>query len=112
MTEYSNYINEVLKPDIQEQAVVLDLFAGCGGLSLGFEAAGFRTIGYEMSEPAVETYNKNLKGKCNRRFLTVGFEYPEAENIDIVIGVHLANLSVVSAIKKAWKTQGMDSPFS
>lgn len=86
MTEYVHYINEVLRPDIQEQAVVLDLFAGCGGLSLGFEAAGFRTIGYEMSEPAVETYNKNLNGKCNRQFLTVGFEYPESENNDIVIG--------------------------
>ena len=43
MTEYSKFIDELLKPKIQEKTVVLDLFAGCGGLSLGFEAAGFNT---------------------------------------------------------------------
>lgn len=40
MTEYSQYIDGLLKPKVQEPAVVLDLFAGCGGLSLGFEAVG------------------------------------------------------------------------
>lgn len=62
---------------------MLDLFAGCGGLSLGFEAAGFETIGYEMDENAVNTYNGNLRGKCHLQKLEVGFDYPEA---DIVIG--------------------------
>lgn len=76
-------INEVLVPSITESARVIDLFAGCGGLSLGFEAAGFETVGFEMKEDAAATYNRNLKGRCICTKLEVGFEYPEA---DIVIG--------------------------
>ena len=83
---YVDDINTLLRPQITEEAVVLDLFAGCGGLSLGFEANGFRTIGYECVEGAVDTYNRNLIGNCIKDKLVVGYNYDEIENIDIIIG--------------------------
>lgn len=83
--EYWEEINEKLKPSIDTELnkTVVDLFAGCGGLSLGFEANGFKTIGYEMDESACETYNQNLLGECINQKLTPDTNYPKA---DIVIG--------------------------
>jgi len=83
MVDYPDYIGDVLRPKKTERETVLDLFAGCGGLSLGFEAAGYPTIGYEMDVAACETYNQNLIGSCHNVKLTEGFNYPHA---DIVIG--------------------------
>ena len=58
---------------------VLDLFAGCGGLALGFEAAGFETLGFEKENDAVQTYNKNLSGACYEELLTLDTEFPDAD---------------------------------
>ena len=39
---------------------IIDLFAGCGGLSLGFEMAGFNIpVAIEKDDWASETYKKN-----------------------------------------------------
>ncbi|HRK28727.1 MAG TPA: DNA cytosine methyltransferase [Chitinophagales bacterium] len=81
---YLEKINELLKPTSNLEFTVLDLFAGCGGLSLGFESIGFQTIGYEMDLKATETYNKNLKGNCFAEKLTEQTAYKEF--FDVVIG--------------------------
>ncbi|MCI5145340.1 MAG: DNA cytosine methyltransferase, partial [Candidatus Electrothrix sp. AR3] len=83
--EYWEKINNELTPwvDTALNQTVIDLFAGCGGLSLGFEAHGFKTIGYEMDKNAAKTYNHNLIGDCVNETLTVDSTYPAA---DIVIG--------------------------
>lgn len=64
--------------------VALDLFAGCGGLALGFESAGFRTVGYEMLEAACETYRTNLRAECHRAVIAPDTEYPV--RAEVVIG--------------------------
>jgi DNA (cytosine-5)-methyltransferase 1 len=83
VTDYVKNINQVLQPRETEQAVVVDLFAGCGGLSLGFEAVGYKTVGFEMDGTICETYNKNLNGTCFAEKLDLDFKYPQS---DIVIG--------------------------
>ena len=41
---------------------VLDLFCGCGGISYGFELAGFKIIGgIDFNEDATKTFKHNFK---------------------------------------------------
>ncbi len=43
---------------------VLDFFAGCGGMSAGFAAAGFRVRGgVDINADAVATYSRNIPGR-------------------------------------------------
>lgn len=80
---YPQFLSDTLSLSAASRYTALDLFAGCGGLALGFEAAGFETIGYEMDGDGCTTYRRNLRGTCHEIFLTPETVYPAA---DIVIG--------------------------
>jgi len=83
MSSYLETLHSKLRPQPVTSPVVLDLFAGCGGMALGFEAQGFATIGFEKNPDACATYAHNLHGPCIPIELTTDTPYPPA---DVIIG--------------------------
>ena len=72
---------------------VLDLFCGCGGLSLGFNQAGYETLlGIDSWEDAIKTFNRNHQNPNGivANLIDVSpeeiYEKTGIKNVDIVIG--------------------------
>ena len=69
---------------------VVDLFAGCGGLSLGFENAGFELVAaFDHWDPAIEVYRANLTHPMLKQDLadvTASIEAVRKFHPDVVIG--------------------------
>ncbi len=67
----------------------VDLFAGCGGMSLGFQKAGYSIIAaYDNWKPAVETYRKNFNHPIYERDLAEEEVIEEIGNLEpeVIIG--------------------------
>ena len=80
---YPETLNRKLRPKKGGEPLVVDLFAGCGGLGLGFEAQGFATVGFEKDADCCSTYRRNLEGQCEQVMLTPETLLPAAR---VVIG--------------------------
>ncbi len=67
---------------------VIDLFCGCGGLSLGFQKAGFTIVkAFDNWERAVEIYNKNFSHTAELRDVyDLTPDYLSNFSPDIIIG--------------------------
>jgi DNA (cytosine-5)-methyltransferase 1 len=67
-----------MKSNPKKQLYVVDLFAGCGGLSLGLEQAGFHPVFVnELNKNAMESY------LLNRRIIEPRLNNPEFHEYDI-----------------------------
>lgn len=63
---------------------VTDLFSGCGGLSIGFEQAGFKIVAsYDNWKPAVETYGENFHHTAHLDELNENTKLPKST---VIIG--------------------------
>lgn len=105
--DYITQINETLMPKPKQAPLVLDLFAGCGGLALGFEAEGFATVGFEMNADACATYRRNLHGECHQVRLAPETVIPASTVI--IGGLRVSRLASLE-IKKEWRTTEMAFP--
>lgn len=77
---------------IQKKPTVLDLFSGCGGLSFGFEKAGFKILaGVDNWEDSLVTFKKNHQNSKAILLDLGSFDPMELEReigskVDVVIG--------------------------
>ncbi|PGT79164.1 DNA cytosine methyltransferase [Bacillus sp. AFS040349] len=63
---------------------IIDLFSGCGGLSLGFELAGYNTLlGIDNDKAAINTFEKNHKGSIG---ITTDITEVSGEEIRRLVG--------------------------
>lgn len=68
---------------------LVDLFAGCGGMSLGFQNAGFEVLAaYDNWQPAIDIYRLNFNHPIYRKDLAVEDISEEIGTLapDIIIG--------------------------
>ncbi len=68
---------------------IIDLFSGCGGLSLGFQNAGFEIVAaFDNWQPAVSIYEKNFNHPIVNLDLSAftAFDILKEYNFDMIVG--------------------------
>lgn len=68
---------------------LIDLFAGCGGMSLGFQNAGFDVlVAYDNWQPAIDIYSRNFNHPIHKKDLSKEDISDELAGMapDIIIG--------------------------
>jgi DNA (cytosine-5)-methyltransferase 1 len=72
-----------------KQIKLIDLFSGCGGMSLGFQNAGFKIVSaYDNWQPAVDVYRQNFNHPIFNKDLSDHSIIEELKSLeaDIIIG--------------------------
>ena len=92
---------------IHAGAPVIGLFAGCGGLDLGFHKEGFNVVwANEFNETAADTYERNFPGTIvDRRSISDVDPYSDTDipDADLVLGgFPCQDFSII------WKRPGLD----
>ena len=68
---------------------VIDLFSGCGGMSLGFQNAGFQIVAaYDNWQPAIDIYQRNFQHPIFKKDLSTEDVVPDLKGYspDMIIG--------------------------
>lgn len=77
------YTNQLL-PNEASRPTVVDLFCGCGGLTLGLVAAGYRsTLAIDRWPAALETFRRNIGDHVHESDVAVAPPLPEC---DLIVG--------------------------
>jgi DNA (cytosine-5)-methyltransferase 1 len=74
---------------VNKKPRVVDLFSGCGGMTLGFENAGFAVVAaFDNWKPAVEVYKANFKHPITQIDLNEdeALDLIQAEKPDVIVG--------------------------
>ena len=74
---------------VNKKPRVVDLFSGCGGMTLGFENAGFDVVAaFDNWKPAVEVYKANFKHPITQIDLNEdeALDLIQAEKPDVIVG--------------------------